>query len=243
MLPKTSDPYRVLGVSRNASKEEIKQAYKTLAKQWHPDKNPKQKSFSESKFKEIAKAYEILSNDTSKANYDYKEEREEVNRKMYEQQQRNERVKKMAKEQEEYVKKQDAKRRKAQQMRGNHEMKMPFEFEEPEKAFQDFFGDRETWRKLVPDLYGFENKMFEDFMKVKIDLPSHAVNAGVTRDLIKMQHDVYKLRKRQTRLEEKIHDFKMHTGRNYHQNKRFMDSKAMDAEFDHFFNQKPFTVS
>ena len=63
------DYYEVLGVSRDASKEEIKKAYRKLALRYHPDKNPGDKS-AEDKFKEAAEAYEVLSNDQKRARYD-----------------------------------------------------------------------------------------------------------------------------------------------------------------------------
>jgi molecular chaperone DnaJ len=63
------DYYEVLGVSRNSTKEEIKKAYRKLAMQFHPDRNPGDKE-SEEKFKEAAEAYEILSHDDKRNNYD-----------------------------------------------------------------------------------------------------------------------------------------------------------------------------
>ncbi|VDO41328.1 unnamed protein product [Onchocerca flexuosa] len=62
------DPYRVLGISRRATIKEIKQAYKTLAREWHPDKN--QKSNAHEKFMAITGAYEILSDPLRKERYD-----------------------------------------------------------------------------------------------------------------------------------------------------------------------------
>jgi len=63
------DYYEVLGVSKNATKEELKKAYRKKAIQFHPDKNPGDKS-AEEKFKEAASAYEILSNDDKRSRYD-----------------------------------------------------------------------------------------------------------------------------------------------------------------------------
>ncbi|MDO5556421.1 MAG: DnaJ domain-containing protein [Clostridia bacterium] len=65
--------YEILEVSENASAEIIEKAYKTLAKKYHPDIQPKDKVFwAESKFKEISEAYYILSNEKSRKNYDIK---------------------------------------------------------------------------------------------------------------------------------------------------------------------------
>ncbi|KAM8867651.1 dnaJ homolog subfamily C member 16-like [Synchiropus picturatus] len=63
-----TDPYRILGVSRGASQAEIKRAYKTLAKEWHPDKNKDPNA--EDTFIKISKSYEILSNEERRANFD-----------------------------------------------------------------------------------------------------------------------------------------------------------------------------
>ncbi|HBF87417.1 MAG TPA: molecular chaperone DnaJ [Bacteroidales bacterium] len=63
------DYYEILEVSKNASKDEIKKAYRKMAIKHHPDKNPNDKS-AEEKFKEAAEAYEVLSNDDKKRRYD-----------------------------------------------------------------------------------------------------------------------------------------------------------------------------
>ncbi|WP_353684061.1 molecular chaperone DnaJ [Thermodesulfovibrio sp. 3907-1M] len=63
------DYYSILGVSRNASQEEIKKAFRRLARQYHPDLNPGNKE-AEERFKEINEAYACLSDPVKRANYD-----------------------------------------------------------------------------------------------------------------------------------------------------------------------------
>lgn len=63
------DYYEVLGVSRTATDDELKKAYRKLAKQYHPDMNPDNKE-AEAKFKEINEAYEVLSDKEKRAKYD-----------------------------------------------------------------------------------------------------------------------------------------------------------------------------
>ena len=63
------DYYELLGVSRNASADEIKKAYRKLAVRYHPDKNPGDKA-AEEKFKQISEAYEVLKDEKKKAMYD-----------------------------------------------------------------------------------------------------------------------------------------------------------------------------
>lgn len=65
----TMDPYQVLGVEKTSSEADIKAAYKKLAIQYHPDKNPGDKE-AEEKFKEINAAYDILKDPNKKAEYD-----------------------------------------------------------------------------------------------------------------------------------------------------------------------------
>ncbi len=63
------DLYHLLGVSKSSSPDEIKKAYRNLAKQYHPDQNPNNKK-AEEKFKEISSAYDVLSDPEKKRNYD-----------------------------------------------------------------------------------------------------------------------------------------------------------------------------
>ena len=63
------DPYGLLGVSRGASEEDVRKAYRRLAREYHPDANPGDIK-SEERFKEIQQAYEILSNPNKRREYD-----------------------------------------------------------------------------------------------------------------------------------------------------------------------------
>lgn len=67
--PSSKSYYDVLGVSKDASAEAIKKAYKKLARQYHPDLNPNNKE-AETKFKEISEAYAVLSDTDKRAKYD-----------------------------------------------------------------------------------------------------------------------------------------------------------------------------
>eukprot|EP00747_Dinoflagellata_sp_TGD_P197304 gnl/TRDRNA2_/TRDRNA2_68513_c0_seq1.p1 gnl/TRDRNA2_/TRDRNA2_68513_c0~~gnl/TRDRNA2_/TRDRNA2_68513_c0_seq1.p1 ORF type:complete len:487 (-),score=76.89 gnl/TRDRNA2_/TRDRNA2_68513_c0_seq1:95-1555(-) len=66
----SDDYYRVLDVDQSATLDDVKKAYRKLAVKWHPDKNPDLKEQAQEKFKRVAEAYDVLSNEEKKADYD-----------------------------------------------------------------------------------------------------------------------------------------------------------------------------
>ena len=63
------DYYKMLGVAADASSKEITKAYRKLAREWHPDKNPGDAS-AEERFKDLSTAYDVLDDDKKRAEYD-----------------------------------------------------------------------------------------------------------------------------------------------------------------------------
>ena len=62
--------YKILGISKDASNDDIKKSYRKLAMKWHPDRNTENRENSEKKFKEISLAYNVLSDTIEKRKYD-----------------------------------------------------------------------------------------------------------------------------------------------------------------------------
>src|SRR5919201_4415002 len=69
MMPPRPDYYKTLGVGKNASQDEIKKAYRKLARQYHPDRNHGDAK-AETRFKEISAAYDVLSDPEKRKQYD-----------------------------------------------------------------------------------------------------------------------------------------------------------------------------
>ena len=69
-MAEKKDYYAILGVSKTATDEELKKAYRKLAKKYHPDANPDNKAEAEKKFKEVNEAYEVLSDSQKRRMYD-----------------------------------------------------------------------------------------------------------------------------------------------------------------------------
>ena len=68
------DHYSVLSLPKTASEEDIKKAYKVLARKWHPDKNPDNQEEATRKFKKVSEAYQVLSDAGKRRQYDREEE-------------------------------------------------------------------------------------------------------------------------------------------------------------------------
>ncbi|XP_075737422.1 dnaJ homolog subfamily B member 8-like, partial [Rhipicephalus microplus] len=65
------DYYKILGVQQTAPLEEIRRAYRRMCLRWHPDKNPDNKERAEQNFRSVAQAYQTLSDDKKRRDYDH----------------------------------------------------------------------------------------------------------------------------------------------------------------------------
>jgi len=70
MSNQPKDYYLILDITKTATSADIKKAYRKLAIKWHPDKNPENIKVAEEKFKEVAEAYEVLSDPKKRDSYD-----------------------------------------------------------------------------------------------------------------------------------------------------------------------------
>ena len=69
-MPEKRDYYEVLGIARTASPDEIKKAYRKLAREYHPDVSKLDRKIAEEKFKELSEAYEVLVDEEKRKSYD-----------------------------------------------------------------------------------------------------------------------------------------------------------------------------
>ncbi|KAM8857190.1 dnaJ homolog subfamily B member 2 isoform 1-T1 [Synchiropus picturatus] len=119
------DYYNILGVSRTATQDEIKKAYRKLALKWHPDKNPDNKEEAERKFKEVAEAYEVLSDSSKRNAYD---------------RYGSDRMRQAESSSSDFP---------------SDFPGFNFTFRRPEDVFRDFFGDQDPFANFFDDLSSF----------------------------------------------------------------------------------------
>uniref|UniRef100_A0A8B9I5E3 DnaJ heat shock protein family (Hsp40) member B8 n=1 Tax=Anser brachyrhynchus TaxID=132585 RepID=A0A8B9I5E3_9AVES len=127
------DYYKVLGLQKNASQDDIRKSYRRLALKWHPDKNSSNKEEAEKKFKAVAEAYEVLSDPQKRSLYDrsFKENRSH--------------------------------RARSPSMGHNSFFDATYVFQDPNEIFRDFFGGMDPFVDVFWDPFdnirnGDENK-------------------------------------------------------------------------------------
>ncbi|KAM4697423.1 dnaJ homolog subfamily B member 2 isoform 2-T2 [Rhinophrynus dorsalis] len=123
-----ADYYEILGVARNASQDDIKRAYRKQALRWHPDKNPDNKEYAEKKFKDIAEAYEVLSDQDKRYTYDH------------------------------YGRAGFSGAEPSRPASGRRFHEYGFQFRSPEEVFREFFGGQDPFSDLFDDLGVFSHQ-------------------------------------------------------------------------------------
>ena len=161
--------YQILGVSKNASIEEIKSQFRKLALKFHPDKNKSKNS--EIKFKEITLAYEILSDQIKRATYDNESDSQEGNKKHHQDESARKvwlrqltamgkELLKLLQNYAQSMNERESQNRNNQTFDDNED---DYEHEEPRKNYEDPWS--KAWNydsKLLSDVFGFEEPKKKD---------------------------------------------------------------------------------
>jgi len=176
------DYYSVLGVEKTASTEDVKIAYKKLAKKWHPDKNPDNQEEAERKFKEISEAYQTLVDYSKRQEYDNKGFGERRKGSGFHKNSRSNSSQDFSDNFTQSSKSTgpEYKRSKFRQSRRNTEPRFSsndfhhssFLFKDPNDVFRDFFGGQDPFKD-------FNRNPIKDFFEPSYDNAS--VHFGLTR--------------------------------------------------------------
>ncbi|XP_068558961.1 dnaJ homolog subfamily B member 2 isoform X2 [Cebidichthys violaceus] len=149
------DYYNVLGVSKTASQDDIKKAYRKLALKWHPDKNPDNKEEAERKFKELSEAYEVLSDTSKRDAYD---------------RYGNDRVRHTGSSSSDF----------SSDIPG-----FTFTFRNPDEVFREFFGSQDPFANFFDDFSSFGGSSsrlgpgrFFSFPSARVDFTSFSSSLG-----------------------------------------------------------------
>ncbi|KAG7227452.1 hypothetical protein INR49_005266, partial [Caranx melampygus] len=150
------DYYNILGVSKTASQDDIKKAYRKLALKWHPDKNPDNKEEAEKKFKELAEAYEVLSDKSKRDAYD---------------RYGNDRMRNTGSSSSDF----------SPDLSG-----FTFTFRSPDEVFREFFGGQDPFANFFDDFSSFGSSSsrlgpsrFFSFPSTKVDFTSFSTLGGL----------------------------------------------------------------
>lgn len=150
------DYYNILGVSKTASQDDIKKAYRKLALKWHPDKNPDNKEEAERKFKELAEAYEVLSDKSKRDAYD---------------RYGNDRMRHTGSSSSDF----------SPDLSG-----FTFTFRSPDEVFREFFGGQDPFANFFDDFSSFGGSSsrlgpsrFFSFPSTKVDFTSFSTLGGL----------------------------------------------------------------